>query len=213
MLMQNERESIAEYGKKLVTSGLTSGTGGNLSLYDRKSGHIAISPSGMDYFQILPDDVVVMDLLGNVIDGKRKPSVEFRLHSIFYSERDDVNAVVHTHATACSVMAALHWSLPASNYLIAFCGSTEIPCAEYATFATSQLAKAALAGVGAGRAAFLANHGFISVGADLSSAFMLAEICEHCAEIHLRAKSVGEPVIVPDDKLLEMIENPVKYGQ
>ena len=205
MLMQREREEIVEYGKKLVTSGLTKGTGGNISICDREQGLMAISPSGLDYFKTTPEDIVVMDFLrGGTVEGSRKPSVEFHMHAIFYARRGDVNAVVHTHATACSVMAALRWSLPAANYLIAVCGAAEIPCAEYATYATLELAQAAFEAVGGGYAAFLANHGFISAAPDLPLAFGIAETCEHCAEIYLRAKALGEPVIVPDDEVLKM---------
>jgi L-fuculose-phosphate aldolase len=211
--MDTERGLVVDYCKKLITSGLTKGTGGNISVFDRDTGLMAISPSGMDYFVMMPEDVVVMDLYEKVVDGLRKPSVEYSLHAIFYKNREDVNAVVHTHAIACSTMAALHWTLPAVNYLVAMFGSNEVPCAEFAIHSSEELAQAALKGMGAGNAVFLANHGFIAAAPSLPSAFYVAEECERCSDIYLRAKSVGEPKIVPDEKIKEMRTSAKKYGQ
>ena len=103
MLLQEQREQVVEYGKRLVTTGLTDGTFGNLSIFDRESGLMAISPSGMDYFATTPEDVVVADLEGKVVEGKRKPSSELDLHRLFYRRRQDVNGVVHTHSTFATV--------------------------------------------------------------------------------------------------------------
>ena len=84
MLMQEERELIVEYGKKLSLSGLCPGTSGNISIYNAELGYMAISPSGIDYFETKPEDVVITDLEANIIDGDRKPSSEWGLHTIFY---------------------------------------------------------------------------------------------------------------------------------
>lgn len=215
MLMQKEREMIVEYGKKMLSSGLTKGTGGNISIFDRRAGLMAISPSSMDYFSIQPEDVVVMDLEGNVVEGTRKPSVEHAMHAIFYKNREDVNSVVHDHAVACATMAALHWSLPATTYLEALSGGLEVPCSEYATFATPALAESALKAMGNGYACFLANHGFLSCGVDLPFAFNVAEEIELCSEIHLRAKAAGEPVVIPEHKMMELFEmaKAMNYGK
>lgn len=70
-----EREAIVEYGKKLITEGLTSGTGGNISLFLREEGVMLISPSGIPYFDTKMEDIVVMDLEGTIVEGDRKPSV------------------------------------------------------------------------------------------------------------------------------------------
>lgn len=87
MLLEKERELVVEYGKKLITAGLTRGTGGNISVINKKESLMAISPSGMDYFETEPEDVVIMDLEGEIVDGFRKPSSEWRMHLIFYQKR------------------------------------------------------------------------------------------------------------------------------
>ena len=81
MLMQEERELIVEYGKKLSASGLCPGTSGNISIYNAEKNLMAISPSGMDYLLTQPEDIVITDLEANIVDGSRKPSSEWALHT------------------------------------------------------------------------------------------------------------------------------------
>ena len=75
MLMEKAREELVKYGKKLVTTNLTKGTGGNLSVFDRANGTVAITPSGIDFFEIAPEDIVILDLDGKVIEGNRVPAM------------------------------------------------------------------------------------------------------------------------------------------
>ena len=212
MLLESERKQIVKYGQKLLTSGLTKGTGGNLSIFNREKGLMAISPSGVDYFETTPMDVVVMDLNGIVIDGERKPSSEFAMHSIFYKKRDDVNAVVHTHSVFSSVLATLRQGLPASSYLVAYSG-LDVRCAEYASFGSPELAVNAYKAMKDRYAVFLANHGLLTGALDLPNAFNIAEEIEHCAEIYYRAKSIGNPVILDDKEMVKMIKKFQTYGQ
>ena len=95
MLMEKERLLLIKYGKKLVDAGLTKGTGGNLSIFDRAHGHVAITPSGIDFFEIQPEDIVIIDLGGNVVEGNRVPSSEWAMHIMPYKYRDDIDAVVN----------------------------------------------------------------------------------------------------------------------
>lgn len=80
MLMNEERKQIVEYGRKLFQSGLCKGTAGNISVFDRESGLMAISPSGIDYMDIKVDDIVIMNTSGKVVDGNCKPSSEYNMH-------------------------------------------------------------------------------------------------------------------------------------
>ena len=82
--MQEEREQIVEYGKKMSADRLTSGTSGNISIYNAEKGYMAISPSGIGYFDVKPEDVVIMDLDANIVDGDKKPSSEWALHTAMY---------------------------------------------------------------------------------------------------------------------------------
>lgn len=213
MLMEKERELIVEYGKKLITSGLTKGTGGNISIYNRNLGYMAISPSGIDYFETLPEDVVITDLDGNTVDGSRKPSSEKDMHRIYYQKREDVNAVVHTHSMYSTVLATLGWNLPAANYYIAVTGGKDVRCAKYASFGTWELAENSFVAMQERKACFLANHGLLTCAADLPNAFVIAEETERMAEIYYRAKVVGEPIILDDAEVDLMLEKFKSYGQ
>ncbi|MDI6601041.1 MAG: L-fuculose-phosphate aldolase [Thermoanaerobacteraceae bacterium] len=212
MLLEEERNLIVAYGKNLITHNLTTGTGGNLSIFNKKEGLMAISPSGIDYFETKPEDVVIMDLEGKIVDGTRKPSSEYEMHRIFYRKREDVGAVVHTHSTYSTVISCLRWTIPAVHYLVAFAGK-DVRCAEYATFGTREIAENAFEGMKDRNAVLLANHGLLTVGPDLPSAFNTAEEIEFCAEIYYRTKCIGEPVVLSDDEMELMMEKFKTYGQ
>lgn len=212
MLMKKERKLIVDYGKKLVTSGMTTGTGGNLSIFNRKKGTIAISPSGIPYNAIKAEDVVVLDLEGNVLEGERKPSSEWELHRIFYAQREDIDAVIHTHSRFATTIATLNWWLPPVNYMLAMAGE-DVRCAPYATFGTRELAENAFEGMKDRRAVLLANHGLLTGGQDLDHAFNIAEEVEYVAELYYRSKSIGDPVILSKEEMILMIEKFKTYGQ
>ena len=213
MLMQKERELVVKYGKKLITDGLTKGTGGNISICDREQGLMVISPSGLDYFETEPEDIVVINVAdGKVVDGKRKPSSEHELHRIFYTQRDDVSAVVHTHSTFATTLATLHEGLPASNYMVALAGP-DVRCAEYASFGTPELAHNAFEAMKDRRCCLLANHGLVAIAPDLPNAFNIASLIEECCETYWRARVVGQAQILSDEEMERMMKAFKTYGQ
>lgn len=213
MHLIEERKLIVEYGKKLITCNLTKGTGGNISVYNREKNIIAISPSGMDYFQTTPEDVVLIDIEGNIIEACRKPSSEVKMHIIFYKNRDDVNSVVHTHSTFATTIATLNWDIPPIHYLMAFAG-TKVPCSQYATFGTEEIAENANKAMGKEfKATLLANHGLLTVGKNIAEAFSIAEIIEFMAEIYYRTKCIGNPTLIDKKEMQLMIEKFRSYGQ
>jgi L-fuculose-phosphate aldolase len=212
MLMEKERNGIVRFGKKLLTSGLTSGTGGNLSICNRSQGLIAISPSGIEYDEMEPSDVTVVDVNGLTVQGSCKPSSELNFHLALYTNRSDVNAVVHTHSPYATTMACLNWEIPAVHYLVAFSGR-KVPVAPYATFGSVELAGNVAAAIGVCNAVLLANHGLVTVGPKLATAFAAAEEIELVARIYYQTKCIGEPVIISDDEMSRVMEKFVTYGQ
>lgn len=214
MLLQEEREQVVAYCKKLITQGLTKGTGGNISICNREKGLFAISPSGIDYFETEPEDVVVMNLQGQVVDGKRKPSSEHELHRIFYENREDINAVVHTHSVYCTVLAVLREELPASSYLVAFAGGPNVRCGDYASFGTRELAEITYKAMEGRNAALMANHGLLAGAEDILNAFNIAEQIEGCAEVYVKARMIGKPVILDEEEMKTMVDRfRHSYGQ
>jgi L-fuculose-phosphate aldolase len=212
MLLQAERQAIVKFGQKMISSQLVTGAGGNLSIFDRASGRVAISPSGIEYFDLQPEDVVITDLDGQVIDGQYTPSSELGFHLALYRQRADVNAVLHTHSVYATTIACLGWEIPAVHYLVGFSGH-KVPLAPYATFGTPELAHNVATGIGDYNAVLLANHGLVAVGADLSRAFNTAEEIELVARIYYQAESVGNPVILPEEEMDRVLDKFATYGQ
>ncbi len=212
MLLQAQREAIVRYGRKMITSQLTTGAGGNLSIFDRASGRVAISPSGIEYFDLQPEDVVITDLDGQVIEGQYTPSSELGFHLALYRQRSDVNAVLHTHSVYATTIACLGWEIPAVHYLVGFSGH-KVPLAPYATFGTPELAGNVAASIGDYNAVLLANHGLVAVGGDLGRAFNTAEEIELVARIYYQTKSVGNPVILPGEEMERVLVKFASYGQ
>jgi len=212
MLLQKERESVVVYCQKLVTNGLTKGTGGNISIVNREKKLIAISPSGLDYFKTKPEDVVVIDFDGNVVDGDRKPSSEIDMHRIFFINRPTVNAVVHAHSLYGAILACLNWNLEPVHYLIGYAGEN-VRCTPYCTFGTWELAKSAYEGMKDRNAVILGNHGLLAVGADIAKAFDTLEEVEFCAEIYYKTKIAGNPIILSKKEMDIVLDKFQTYGQ
>jgi hypothetical protein len=212
MLMQKAREELVKYGKKLVTANLTKGTGGNLSVFDRANGHVAITPSGIDFFEIQPEDIVIIDLDGKIVEGDRKPSSEWEMHLMPYRTRADIDAVIHAHTMYATVLACLREELPPTHYMIAVAGPT-VRVAKYATYGTHELAINASEAMVDRKAVLLANHGILAGANDLLNAFNIVEEIEYCSEVYVKAKSIGSPIILPDEEMTLMAEKFKTYGQ
>lgn len=212
MLMKEIRQELVDHGKLLVETDLTSGTGGNLSYYDRKNGYMAITPSGVEFNQTTLEDIVIMKLDGTIIEGERKPSSEWVMHKRIYETREDINSVVHAHTIYATVLATLREELPASHYMIALAGSS-VRVADYASFGTPELAENAAKGMIDRNAVMLANHGIIGGSDTVKNAFNVIHEIEYCSKIHVIAKSIGEPVVLPGEEMEYMNERFKTYGQ
>ncbi|MCK5825606.1 MAG: L-fuculose-phosphate aldolase [Desulfuromusa sp.] len=212
MLMLQQRQQIVDYGLKMIRSGLTTGSGGNLSILSAEDNLIAISPSGIDYHDVTVADVVVVDLSGKTVDGERKPSSELGFHLALYAARAEIGAVVHTHSVYATTLACLHWELPAVHYLVAFSGD-KVPLAPYATFGTPELADNIIKSIGSYNAVLLANHGLVAVATDMKNCFNVAEEIELVSRIYYQTKTVGQPVLVEDVEMQRVVDKFSHYGQ
>jgi L-fuculose-phosphate aldolase len=208
-----ERTTVSDLGRELLAQGLTTGTGGNLSQLCADGETVAISPSGVPYGDVTPEDVPLVTLDGEQVAGDLDASSETPMHTALYRRRDDIGGVVHTHSPYASTFAALGDPIPASHYLIAFAGD-EIPVAGYERPGSEALGERAAETMGTEYdACLLQNHGTITVGETVEAAFEVALMVEYCARIHYQAMGVGEPIILPDeevDHLRSMFEG---YGQ
>ncbi len=208
MLLEMERKEIVEYGKRMIERGLTTGSGGNISIFNREQGLVALTPSSMDYADIKPEDVVIMDINGNVKDGTRRPSTEINMHLLAYQNRPDVNSIVHTHSIYCTAIACMGWELEPVHYMLAIAGEA-VKCAKYATYGTPELARYALEALAGNGACLLGNHGVLTVGPSLERAFAIAEHLEFVAKLVCITKSMGKPNLLTAEQIAAVID---KFG-
>ena len=212
MILKKEREQVIEYSLKLLSEGLTNGTAGNVSIFNREEGLVAISPTGVNYSELTPEMISIVDLDGKLIEGL-KPSSELEMHMILYRNREDVNAVIHTHPVYTTVLACLRQDLPAIDYMIAVTGATKVKCAEYASYGTKELAENAYKAMGSSLAVILANHGLTTAGKDIANAFNITVQVEYISNLYIKARNIGEPIILPDNEMNSMLERFKTYGQ
>ena len=156
--------------------------------------------------------ISIVDLDGKLIEGL-KPSSELEMHMILYRNREDVNAVIHTHPVYTTVLACLRQDLPAIDYMIAVTGATKVRCAEYASYGTKELAENAYKAMGSSLAVILANHGLTTAGKDIANAFNITVQVEYISNLYIKARNIGEPIILPDKEMNSMLERFKTYGQ
>lgn len=210
--LETAKTQLIDYGRRLIASNLTTGSGGNLSIYLRRDDHLLITPSGVAYEHITPQDIVVCDGEGRVLQSQRSPSSEMEFHLALYRQRPEITAVVHTHSVYATTLACMHREIPPVHYLVGFSG-TKVPLAPYATFGTPALAEAVVRSIGRFNAVLLANHGLVAIGKDLPTAFNVAEEIELVARIYYQTLLAGEPQLLNAEQMDEVLEKFKTYGQ
>jgi len=202
------RRLIVDLGLKMNALGINQGTSGNLSL--RFGDGLLITPSGVPYEAMAPEDVVLMRMDGSY-EGKRAPSTEWRFHRDILATRTEVNAIVHAHPSYCTALSIVGRGIPPVHYMIAAVLG-EIRVAPYATFGTEELSKNALEALKGRFACLLAHHGMIAMGPSLPRALWLANEVETLARQYVIALQIGEPKVLPADEIERIIQKFMSYG-
>ena len=174
---------------------------GNIS-FRTQDGMVAITPSGVPYAGMVPEDIVVIDLDGNIVDAVegRKPSSEYLLHTSILKRLPDVNAVIHTHSYYAITFAALDRELPPVCIELLITGGP-IPVAPYAlpgTVEVGEIAADILQERPELKGCLLKNHGMVSIGGSLKEAFAYASDIETGARVYHQALQIGEPETIPE---------------
>src|SRR4051812_25853304 len=202
-MFDDERRQVAAAARRLADAGLVHGTSGNVSA--RAGEHVAITPTGAVLGHVAPSDVCVVDLAGAVVDGTLAPTSEADMHLGIY-ERYGAGAVVHTHAPAATALACvLEDELPCVHYEMLLLGGP-VRIAPYATFGTPELAASCVAGLRERTAVLLANHGTVTLGADLAGAVNATELLEWASELYARAAALGTPRALGEDDRRAVVE-------
>jgi len=205
------RAAVIAACRELTRRGLTHGKSGNISLR-RNARQFFLSPTGMAYDTLTPDDIPMMDFDGRWF-GRRRPSSEWRFHRDILESRADVGAVVHTHSPKATALACTGRGIPAFHYMVAAAGGVDIRCASYHTFATEELSAAALAALEGRRACLLANHGVIACGVDLPAALALADEVENLAAQYGAALALGDVRILDEEEMRRVLDKFRSYGR
>lgn len=206
------RRQIVETCRAMNAAGINQGTSGNISA--RCGDRLLITPSGLPYDAMTPDDIVAMPL--DAEDGRHEgdlaPSSEWRFHLDITRARPEVGAIVHTHSIYATVLAVCGREIPAVHYMIAAAGGPSIRVAPYATYGTAELSRHALKALEGRSACLLANHGVIATGPNLQRALWLAGEVETLAKQYYLAQALGAPQVLPDDEIARVVEKFKSYG-
>ncbi len=205
------KRSIIEAGKRSYERGYIASNDGNLSARIDKR-RFLITPTRMSKGFMKAEDLVIVDINGDVVSGKRKPSSEMHLHLAIYKHRPDVNSVCHAHppyATAFAV-AGRSFESPVLPEVVINLGS--VPLVPYGTPGTEEFFAPLLPVLSAYDAFLLANHGALTVGTDVQSAYYKMETLEHYAQILFLAQLLGNVTTLDDEKVRKLVALRGNFG-
>jgi len=197
MLLGDERELVVRYAQRLRPDGLVVGTAGNLSI--RVGELVAITPSSVDYDDLVPEAICVLDLGGAVVEAELPASSEVPMHLAAYRSCGAA-AVVHTHAPYATALSTVVDELPPVHYMLAELGGP-VKVAPYATFGSAQLAENVRRALEGRNAALLANHGTLAVGDSLGRAYDRTVLLEWLSALYFRARLLGQPRLLALDEI------------
>lgn len=190
--------ALLAVAKDMQRRGLVEGTAGNLSAR-RSDGTVVVTPSSLDYETMGPDDLVVVDLGGNVVSARpgRSPTSELHLHLACYRAFDDIASVIHSHPVWATMFAVSHQPIPACIDEVATYVGGDVRCAEYAESGTADVGVRAVQALYGRGAALLANHGMVAVGPSPARVLHIIALVERSAQIAWGARALGGPIPIP----------------
>ena len=214
MLLAGLRAQVYQLNLELPKNGLVAWTGGNVSVRDPAAGLVVIKPSGVRYEQLTPENMVVVDMDGAVVEGDLKPSSDTYSHLYIYNHRPDVNGVVHTHSTYATAFAAVNRPIPAVLTAIGDEFGGPVPCGRFAFIGDEDIGRAVLEAIGDTCAVLLKNHGVFTIGKTGEAAVKAAVMVEDAARTVFTALQLGIPDTLPPEALARLHDRYTKiYGQ
>lgn len=210
------RREVAELHAELPKNHLVIWTAGNVSARVPGQDLLVIKPSGVSYDELSPDNMVVTDLYGELVDGDHQPSSDTAAHAYVYRHLPEVGGVVHTHSTYASAWAALGRPVPCVLTMMADEFGGEIPVGPFALIGDDAIGRGIVETLqhSRSRAVIMQNHGPFTIGRDAKDAVKAAVMCEDVARTAYLASQLGEPIAIPEvdiDSLFQRYQN--AYGQ
>src|SRR5258708_4721569 len=192
-MLEELKEELYALHMELPKYGLVAWTGGNVSARDHGSGLVVIKPSGVRYEQLRPEQMVVLDLDGQVVEGSMKPSSDTASHLYIYRHRPDVGGVVHTHSPYATAFAANGRPIPVVLTSIADEFGGPIPCGDFSLIGDESIGKIVIESIGKSPAVLLKNHGGFTIGSSAETAVKTAGMTEDLARSLWLAMEMGKP--------------------
>lgn len=213
-MLEQLKEQVCRLHLELPRYGLVVWTSGNVSARDPATGHVVIKPSGVRYEELRPEQLIVLDAEGRVLEGTLEPSSDTASHLYIYRHRPDVNGVVHTHSPYATAFAALGRPIPVYLTMIADEFGGPIPCAGFALIGGEEIGREVVTHVGSSPAVLLRNHGAFTVGASVEAAVKAAVMLEEAARTVWLALQLGQPEEIPAEDVARLHERyRHRYGQ
>ncbi len=212
----NYKQLIVDSGVRMFRSKLTVETWGNVSACDRENNLVYITPSGMHYEELVPSDIVVVDMDCNIIEGTRRPSIETGLHVAIYKARKEVNAVIHTHPIYSTVFSSIGEDIPLIHDEGAQALGDVVRTAEYALPGSAELAENCIKALGTmSNACLLRSHGAVCIAENMDGAFKVAHVLEMMSEIYCNIRAIGGKYIPISDEHISIMRDfaRTRYGQ
>ena len=186
------QSQLVQTAQRAYREKMFAATSGNLSVFDRESGKIYITPGSFPYEEMTPEDIMAIDLDGNILEGKHSPSSEWRMHTAIYRADERVNAIVHTHSPYATAFAINHMRIPAVLYEMVFFLGGDIPVAEGAIPGTPEVGENCVPVLKERKGCLMANHGALAVGDTLDRAYTRAVYIEDAAKAYSIALTHGK---------------------
>ncbi len=192
-------EAVLAAAKSMLRKNLVEGTAGNISAR-QEDGSIVITPSSVDYAEMVLEDLVVIDVDGTTIhapDG-RSPSSEKLLHLACYKAFDDIGSVIHSHPVYATMFAITHQDIPSCIDEFSIYVGGQVRCTKYAASGTPDVGAEAVEALQGRSAALIANHGMVAVGPNPDKVLHVTALVERSAQIVYGARAVGTVVPLPE---------------
>ena len=212
-MFDTQKQEVLNAALKLDRYGLIALSGGNVS-WRMDSGEVLVTPSGMIYDDMVPEDILVVDLDGNIIEGERKASVDTEALLYIYKNMPQVNAVIHTHQPYATGLGLVMDELPCNLSTMANATEGPVAVAEYGDPGSLSMGVEAVKAIGDRLAVVLKHHGVIAVGRDLRQALFSCVYLEEAAKTVSLALSTGMPMAtMTQEQIDEAVAVFHRYGQ
>jgi L-fuculose-phosphate aldolase len=196
-MLEKYKNDLLRVIDKTVDAKLVKGAFGNFSVRDPKTNLVVVTPSSSrsptSYDSMTTDDLIVVDLEGNIKEGKWWPTSEIKLHVLIYKNRPEMNGIVRTHSVYATTMTILGLELPIIVPELGEVSPTPVPIAEYHC-SNERILEV----MGDRDVVLLGSNGVIALGVTIDKAFLAASIVEDSAKMYIHARNIGDPIVLPE---------------